>query len=83
MWIPTCRHVTSIRSLSVLTIHALVRHTNPTQQDGMGAVLEFIFLTPVKILRGIQIGRWERQVFEIDFRHWWEFEISKWRIWGQ
>ena len=49
----------------------------------MGAVLEFIFLTPVKILRRIQIGRWERQVFEIDFRHWWEFEISKWRIWGQ
>ena len=49
----------------------------------MGAVLEFIFLTPVKILCGIQIGCWETQVFEIDFRHWWEFEISKWRIWGQ
>ena len=33
MWILTCLHVTSIRSLSVLTIHALVRHTDPTQPN--------------------------------------------------
>ena len=42
MWIPTCRHVTSIRSLSVLTSHALVRHSNPTQRDYVK--LEAVFL---------------------------------------
>ena len=77
MWILTCLHVTSIRSLSVLTIHALVRHTNPTQRDYVkpeAVFLVFISDTGENPPR-IQIGRWERQVFEIDFQ-----TVGIWKI---
>ena len=74
MWILTSLHVTSIPSSSVLTIRALVRHTNPTQQNTKGSVFMMYSSDPVKILPRIQIGRCETQVFEIDFRRW-EFGI--------